>query len=142
MKVKSCKMVDIKMVTEADGRLLVMEEGSPVPFEIKRLFWVKDVTPGSSRGDHATKKTNLILFPLCGQCEVEVDDGVNRETIVMDDPTKGIYIENMIWRSMKNFTPDCIMMAVTDRKFEPGNETYDDYEEFLRALKDNRDVKM
>ena len=40
----------------------------------------------------------------------------------------------MIWRTMKNFTPDCIMMAMADRPFEVGNETYDDYDEFLRAL--------
>lgn len=136
MKVKGCRMIDIKMVTEADGKLLVMEEQNPVPFEIKRIFWVKDVTAGSSRGDHATKKTNLILFPLCGSCDVEVDDGTNKEVIPMSDPTKGIYIEKMIWRSMKNFTPDCIMMAVTDRVFEPGNETYDDYEAYLQALQE------
>jgi len=137
MKVKGCRTIDIKMVTEADGKLLVMEEGSPVPFEIKRIFWIKDVAEGSSRGDHATKKTNLILFPLCGRCDVEVDDGTNRERIEMSDVTKGIYIEKMIWRSMKNFTPDCIMMAVADRPFEPGNETYDDYDQFLQALRDD-----
>lgn len=138
MKVKGCKMITIKMVTEADGKLLVMEEKNPIPFEMKRIFWIKDVTAGSSRGDHATKKTNLILFPLCGSCDVEVDDGVNKEVIAMNDVTKGIYIEKMVWRSMKNFTPDCIMMAVTDRVFEPGNETYDDYQEFLQALKDRK----
>ena len=52
----------------------------------------------------------------------------------MDDPTKGLYIDAMIWRSMQNFTPDCIMMAVCDRPFAPGDETYDNYEDYLAAL--------
>ncbi|MCR5597887.1 MAG: WxcM-like domain-containing protein, partial [Lachnospiraceae bacterium] len=43
---------------EAHGRLVVVEENTDViPFDIKRIFWVRDVLPGASRGDHATKKT-------------------------------------------------------------------------------------
>ncbi|MBQ7582208.1 MAG: FdtA/QdtA family cupin domain-containing protein [Lachnospiraceae bacterium] len=135
MKVKGARLLSTRLVTEADGQLWVTEAGNQIPFEIKRIFCVMNVVSGKSRGDHATKKTNLILFPICGSCDVVVDDGENRDTYHMDDPTKGLYIDAMIWRSMQNFTPDCIMMAVCDRPFEPGNETYDDYEEYLAALK-------
>ncbi len=135
MNKREYKLISIKAVQESDGRLLVVEEGSPIPFEMKRLFWVRDVVAGASRGEHATKKTKLILIPVTGSCDVEVDTGSAKETIHMDDPTKGLYIDEMIWRTMKNFTPDCVMMAICDRPFEPGNETYDDYDEFLEALK-------
>ena len=137
MKVKGCKIIDIKKVIENDGTLLVVEDNNnPIPFDIHRLFWVRDVAEGSSRGDHATKKTKLILIPVHGQCKVRVDDGENEEIIVMDDASKGLYIEEMIWRSMFEFSKDCVMMAVADHVFEPGNETYDDYEEYLRAKKE------
>ena len=129
-----CKLIDIKKVVEKDGTLLVMEENSPIPFPIKRIFLVKDVADGASRGDHATKKTRLILFPVSGSCTVKVDDGKNKEEYVMDDPAKGLLIEPMIWRSMQHFSSDCVMMAVCDRPFEPGNETYDNYDEFINAV--------
>ncbi len=135
MKVKGCHFIDTRLVTEADGQLWVTEGMNQIPFEIKRIFCVMNVADGASRGDHATKTTNLILFPIAGSCDVVVDDGENKESFHMDDPTKGIYIDAMIWRSMVNFTPDCIMMAVCDRPFAPGNETYDDYNEYLAALK-------
>lgn len=134
MKVKGVELIDARLVTEADGQLWVTEENNKVPFAIKRIFCVMNVAEGKSRGDHATKKTKLILFPICGSCDVVVDDGKNQETYHMDDPTKGLYIDAMIWRSMQHFTPDCIMMAVCDRPFTPGDETYDNYEEFLAAL--------
>ncbi len=135
MKVKGVEFIDANVVTEPDGQLWVTEAGNRVPFEIKRIFCVMNVVAGKSRGDHATKETRLILFPISGSCDVVVDDGTNSETFHMDDPKKGLYIDAMIWRSMQNFTPDCIMMAVCDRPFAPGNETYDNYEEYLAALR-------
>ena len=135
MRVKGCQWVDARLVTENDGQLWVAEENNRVPFTIRRVFCVMNVAEGKSRGDHATKQTKLILFPICGSCDVVVDDGSEKETFHMDDPTKGLCIDPMIWRSMINFTPDCIMMALCDRPFAPGDETYDDYEEYLAALK-------
>ena len=135
MKVNGARLISTRLVTESDGQLWVAESGSQIPFDIKRVFCVMNVVEGKSRGDHATKNTNLILFPISGSCDVVVDDGTNKDTYHMDDPTKGLYIDAMIWRSMQNFSPDCIMMALCDRPFEPGNETYDEYEEYLAALK-------
>lgn len=141
MKDRKSYLVSIKAVQEHDGRLLVIEHNSnPVPFDIRRIFWVRDVVPGASRGEHATKKTKLILIPVTGSCDVEVDDGTEKKVYHMDDPTQGLYIDEMIWRTMKNFTADCVMMAVCDRIFEPGEETYDDYDEFLDTLKREKEA--
>jgi len=135
MRDRKSYLIDIKSVQEYDGRLLVVERGgNPLPFDIRRIFWVRDVLPGARRGEHATKKTKLVLIPVAGSCDVEVDDGREKKVWHMDDPTKGLYIDEMIWRTMCNFSPDCIMMAVCDRVFEPGEETYDDYGAFLEAL--------
>ncbi len=129
-------IVNIKQVTEQDGTLFVMENEKEIPFEIKRVFLVAKVTPGKTRGDHATKQTRLVLFPVSGTCKVVVDDGQYRESFVMDDPAKGLLIEPMVWRSMQEFTSDCVMMAVCDRPFTPGNETINDYQEYLLALRE------
>lgn len=132
---KKWQLIRIKKVVEPDGTLFVMEDHKEVPFDTKRIFLVSNVAPGKTRGDHATKKTRLILFPVSGSCKVIVDDGQKKETFHMDDPSTGILIEPMVWRSMQEFSPDCVMMAVCDRPFSPGNETFDNYEEYLGELK-------
>ena len=81
-----------------------------------------------------------MLIPVTGSCDVDVDDGTEKKTYHMDDPTKGLYIDEMIWRTMKNFSPDCVMMAVCDHVFEPGEETYDDYTAYLAALEKEREA--
>ena len=132
---KGCKLIPIKENAEADGTLFVMEHGREVPFPIERIFFVAGVKAGASRGDHATKTTKLILFPVSGSCTVVVDNGAEQESYTMKDPATGLLIEPMIWRSMRDFSPDCVMMAVCDQPFAPGNETFDDYHTYLKALR-------
>ncbi len=136
MNKRESRLIDIRRNVEADGELLVVEAEQSVPFPIQRIFWVCNVVKGAERGAHATKKTRLVLIPVSGSCDVEVDDGKEKKTYHMDDPSKGLYIDEMIWRTMKNFSPDCVMLAVCDHHFEPGNETYDVYGEYLKALEE------
>ena len=130
------RRVRIKRAAEEDGTLFVMERNREIPFDIQRIFLVTNVKKGKTRGDHATKKTRLILFPVSGACKVIVDDGKIKEAFEMNNPSEGLLIEPMVWRSMQEFTPDCTMMAVCDRPFDPGNETWDDYQIFLEKVRE------
>lgn len=130
------KLIKIKKVAESDGVLYVMENNQEIPFDTQRIFLVANVVSGKTRGDHATKRTRLILFPVSGSCKVVVDDGKEKETFVLDDPSVGLLIEPMVWRSMQEFTSDCVLMAVCDRPFAPGDETYDQYEEFIEKVRE------
>lgn len=120
-KAKKYYMVNIPDHVESDGRLVVAEtQTNSIPFEVKRVFWVRDVADGASRGNHATKETKLILFPVTGSCDVIVNDGENEETFHLDDPTKGLFIDAMVWRSMRNFKDGCVLEALCDRHYGGG----------------------
>ena len=135
MSERKSYMIDIRSNQEADGRLLVVEGNTEaIPFEIKRIFWVRDVIAGAARGQHATKRTKLVLIAVTGSCDVQVDDGKEKKIYHLDDPTKGLYIDEMLWRTMLNFTPDCVVEAICDHPYAPGDETYEDYDEYLKAL--------
>ncbi len=137
MRDRKCCFVDIRSNQEADGRLLVVESNSTaIPFEIKRIFWVRDVIPGAERGQHATKQTKLILIPVTGSLDVTVHDGKEEKTYHLDDPTKGLYIDEMLWRTMKNFSEGCVVEAICDHPYAGRDETYDDFDEYLKALKE------
>ncbi len=138
MQDNSCYWVNVKSNQEDDGRLLVIENNTEqIPFEIKRIFWVRDVKENAQRGQHATKRTNLVLVAITGSCDVVVTNGKEEKVFHLDNPTKGLYIEKMLWRTMKNFSKDCIVEAICDQKYSPNDETYDDFEEYLSALNGN-----
>ncbi len=130
-----CRYIDIRNNQESDGRLLVVEgDTNAIPFDIKRIFWVRDVIPGAERGQHATKKTRLVLIPVTGSLDVEVKDNTDTKIYHLDDPTKGLYIDKMLWRTMKNFSEGCVVEAVCDHPYAGRDETYDDFDEYCKAL--------
>lgn len=128
--------VDIFQNQEEDGRLIVIEANKmPIPFEIKRVFWIRDIKKGAQRGEHASKKTKQVLVAINGECDVEVDDGLQNKIYHLDNPAIGLYIDEMIWRVVKNSSEDCVVMAVCNHEYEPGNDSYNDYNEYIEALK-------
>ena len=133
---RRCHYVEIRSNVESDGRLLVVEQNTDtMPFEIKRIFWVRDVKEGAERGQHATKRTRLILIAVAGSCNVIVSDGKEEKHFSLNDPTKGLYIDKLLWRTMRDFTPDCVVEAICDSPYAGNDETYEDYEEYLKVLK-------
>ena len=91
---------------------------------------------------YADKTSNLFVIERSKNANVVsydavlTDDGKIKEAFEMNNPSEGLLIEPMVWRSMQEFTPDCIMMAVCDRPFDPGNETWDDYQIFLEKVRE------
>lgn len=135
MKDRRVYYIDIRQNKEDDGRLLVVEGNTAaIPFAIKRIFWVRDVAKGATRGNHATKKTKLVLIAVNGSCDVVVNDGHTEMMYRLDNPTKGLYIDEMLWRSMTNFSSNCVVEAICDHSYAGADETYDDFNEYIMAL--------
>ncbi len=131
-----CYYVDIPVHPDTDGNLFVAEGNSKsVPFDIKRVFWIRDMSKNAVRGQHATKRTKIILVPVFGSCEVIINDGKSETVYRLNSPKKGLFIDKMLWRTITNFSDNCIVEALCDCKFEPNNETYNDFSEYLRELK-------
>lgn len=135
MQNNDCYYIKIKSNQESDGRLLVVENNTmQVPFDIQRIFWIRDIKQGAMRGNHANKKTNIVLIAISGSCDVVVNNGKEEVTYHLDSPEKGLYIKSMLWRTIKNSSTDCILEAVCDRKYSATDETFDDFDEYLREL--------
>lgn len=135
MKNEDCYMVKVNSHKEADGILSVVEQPE-IPFDVKRIFWVHDTTENAIRGNHATISTKLILVAVSGSCDITVDDGIEKKIIHLNNSQEGVFINNMIWRSMSNFSGDCVLMALCDQKYASHSEgeTIDNYQLFLERV--------
>lgn len=56
--------------------------------------------------------------PVTGSCEFILDNGVKRETLKLDSPTKGLVIGPMIWREMQNFSEDCVLVVIASENYD------------------------
>ena len=92
------------------GNLIAIEENE-IPFPIKRVYYMVDTKRDVRRGYHAHRALKQLLICIQGSCKIHLDDGVSQEEILLDVPYEGIYLDNVIWREMYDFSEDAVLMV-------------------------------
>lgn len=112
----------LEFVSHGDnrGQLIALEAMSTdIPFEVKRVYYIFDTTPGTVRGKHAHKQLKQVLICLSGACtiECEMPDG-SRNTHRLDWPNQGLLIEGLVWREMKDFSKDAVLLVLASEHYD------------------------
>ncbi|MBD1398473.1 FdtA/QdtA family cupin domain-containing protein [Pontibacter sp. JH31] len=103
--------------SEAIGYIASTQYARHVPFKIKRVFWTYGTPQQVQRGQHANKATEEVLVALTGSITAETDNGKNRQTFVLDAPTKGLYIPAMCWTNLQ-FSEGTIGLCLASTDFD------------------------
>lgn len=128
------KLIKMNVFGDERGKLISLEGGKNIPFEIKRVYYIYDTLPEQDRGMHAHKELEQVIVAMDGACTFVLDDGKNREEVVLNRPDTGLYIGKNMWREMKNFSYGCKLMILASTHYDE-NEYIRDYDEFLRIVK-------
>jgi len=130
----SYKLENFKTLGDDRGSLIAIEEGYNAPFDIKRVYYIFDTQEGVERGFHAHRNLEQLCVVVKGNCTFVLDDGKKREEINLDNPNQGLYIKNLIWREMKNFSPDCVLVVLASEHYDESDYVRD-YDKFLEVTK-------
>ena len=130
-----CFLVQLPKVSDERGSLAFGEAERHIPFPIKRVFWSYDIKGGNMRGDHAHRTCQMVLFPIGGSFDIEIDDGERRQLLHMDDPATGVFIPPLVWCRLMNFTKDAACISLASEEYRAEDYIHD-YEEFKRLLKE------
>jgi len=130
----SCKLIDFKIMGDERGSLIALEANRQVPFEIKRIYYIFDTKEGVKRGFHAHINLKQICIAVKGSCTFVLDDGASREEINLTNPNQGLFIEGLIWREMKDFSPDCVLLVLASEYYDE-SDYIRDYDKFLEEVK-------
>jgi len=128
-----CKSYNLKQLGDDRGSLVALDKESVLPFEIKRAYYLLNTKPGVTRGFHAHKELHQMAVCISGSCRMVLDDGVERECVVMDSSIVGIDLPPMLWHEMHNFSDDCVLLVVASDYYDE-NDYIRDYEQF-KAVK-------
>jgi UDP-2-acetamido-3-amino-2,3-dideoxy-glucuronate N-acetyltransferase len=115
------------------GTLSVAEVGPVIPFEVKRFFAVYDVPSKSVRGERAHRACEQFLVCIRGSVSLVVDNGHQRAEVVLDRPTVGVHVRNMIWSVLYRHTADAVVLNFSSQHYDRADYIRD-YDEFLRLV--------
>ena len=134
---KNYKLLNFPQLGDERGHLVVAEGNKDIPFEIKRIFYIYGSDKDVVRGQHANKLSEFVLINLCGSCDIFVDDGKNKETIILDKPHQGIYLNKLVWKNMFNFSKDSVLLVLSNEHYNC-EEYIRDYEEFKKITREKK----
>jgi dTDP-4-dehydrorhamnose 3,5-epimerase-like enzyme len=85
------------------------------------------------RGEHAHRRCHQFLVCARGSVSVVADDGVNREEIVLESPSVGVYLPPMVWGIQYRYSPDAVLLVFCSEYYD-ASDYIRDYSEFLAAI--------
>jgi len=115
------------------GQLIALEEGSDIPFSIKRVYYMYDTKEGVHRGFHAHRKLEQILVCVSGSCKVLLDNGTERKEVFLEKPYEGLYVSSGMWREMYDFSPDAVLLVLASEPYDEADYIRD-YDQFLAEI--------
>ena len=125
------------------GKLSFMETSKDIPFEIKRIYYIYDIEDlNIKRGYHAHKTLKQVIFCLNGSFVLELDNGFEKKEIFLNKPNKGILIDYNIWRNMKNFSRNVVIMVVASDYYDENDyiRNYDGFIEHINEANNSRGI--
>lgn len=128
--------IKIPKINDPRGNLAVIEKDT-IPFDIKRVYYLYDIPSGASRGGHAHKEQQEILIALSGSFDVIVNNGTNKKTISLNNPTNGLLISTEIWRELDNFSAGAVCLVLSSDEFDE-SDYIRDYDDFLAYIANHK----
>lgn len=130
--VQDCNIIDIPTFTDERGAISVMDK--ELPFQVRRVFWLHHIADGKDRGEHALLDSTEIVVAVHGSFVVDLDDTINKTSVLLNSPDKGLVIRPGIWFRTHSYKNDGVSFILAEEEYARDKYTYD-YEEFKRLRK-------
>ena len=126
-------LINFKPLGDRRGSLIAIEAGKTVPFDVRRVYYIFATKEGVERGFHAHKTLNQVAVAVTGSCEMVLDDGECETSVLLDSAEMGVLIGPGVWRVMRNFSSDCVLLVLADQHYDEADyiRNYKEFKEWV-----------
>lgn len=105
-------------ISKKDNIIDLTDLVNRLDFETKRLFYIKNVPCGKTRGDHAHFYCSEIITALQGEFELIENDEITY-SLNTEEPYKSYLIPNNVFTKESSFSKDAICLVLADTAYDP-----------------------
>lgn len=124
------KIIQLPKILDKRGNLSFFEHVNQLPFEINRTYWIYDVPGGKNRGSHAFKEQQEFIIAISGSFDVVLHDGKQEEKYSLNRSYYGLYVPEMYWRKLENFSTNSLCLIVSDKTYSE-DDYLTDFQQFI-----------
>ena len=130
-----CPIIEFRDLGDERGKLVVVEGGQTIPFDIRRIFYIYGSDSTVVRGQHANKESEFVLINVAGNSKVRITDAREEIVVNLDRPMIGVYIPKMVWKDMYDFSSDSVLLVLASTHYDGAEyiRNYDDYKQVLQS---------
>jgi len=128
-----CPIINFADLGDERGKLVVIEGGQAIPFDIKRVFYIYESDDTVVRGQHANRESEFVLINVAGKSKVRITNGVEEFVVLLDRPMMGVYIPKMIWKDMYDFSADSVLLVLANTHYDD-SEYIRDFDEYKKIM--------
>ena len=129
-----CPILNFNDLGDERGKLVVIEGNDSIPFDIKRVFYIYGSDNDVVRGQHANRESEFVLINVAGTSKVRITDGKEEIVVELNKPMMGVYIPQMVWKDMYDFSEDSVLLVLASTHYDSG-EYIRDYTTYLKEVK-------
>ena len=108
------KIITLPTYIDSRGTLTVIEKS--LPFEIKRVYFIENIS--KPRGQHKHIKTSQALICLNGSCKIEVSNNQNDQVFELDDSSKCLILDPEDWHELSNFSKGSLLLVLASHYYD------------------------
>lgn len=108
------ELIDMEITDGKNGNIASLEQGKNCPFDIKNCFYIFDTKDGTEKGYQADKNSEFVLVAVKGSCKIKIDDGNTVETVLLNSPRKGLYLNKTTKKEIYGFSNGAILAIFTN----------------------------
>ena len=136
--IHSCCVLELSKIHNRAGNITIVQNGSDLPFDVRRIYYLYDVPSGSERGGHAHKELYQLIVAASGSFDVILDDSRSKKIVQLNRPDFGLMVVPGIWREIVNFSSGAICLVLASSKYEE-MDYIRDYLEFKEYIDSGND---
>ena len=114
-------LFELEFHEEQDRGNLSVLGSDNLPFDVKRLFWIRDVQGVHSRGGHAHKECHQVIIPI-GCVDIYVDGELYT---FFDCDNYALYVPPGHKVSMRGFGKCTSVLVLCSHEYDPEDYIYD-----------------
>ena len=114
---RGVQLVDLDRHTDSRGSLLAFGSGSPIPFDVKNVYFLVDSPHDAIRAGHANSNDSA-LIALRSAVTVDVDNGGEQGSHRLTEPDSALVVRAGVWLLLREFTPETCVVVLSSKGWE------------------------
>jgi hypothetical protein len=115
--VRGVQLVKLDRHADSRGSLLHFGTESPLPFEVRNVYFLVDCPLGAIRAEHANSNHSAIIA-LSSTVTIDVDNGAEQGSHRLSESDSALIIRAGVWLRLREFTPQTCVVVLSSRLWE------------------------